>query len=130
MELTFLKSKLHRATVTHSRPDYDGSCAIDAQLLEAVGLTEYEQIDLYNISNGERLTTYAITAPAGSGTISVNGAAAHKARPGDLLIIAAYCRLSPAEVKTHRPTVVRLDAANRPTTRPAAASSMRVAGAN
>ena len=114
MELTFLKSKLHRATVTHSELDYEGSCAIDSRLLDLVGLSEYEQIDVYNITNGERLTTYAIVAPADSGIISLRGAAAHKASPGDLVIIAAYCRLTPAEAQVHQPRIVTLGADNRP----------------
>ena len=114
MELNFLKSKLHRATVTHSELDYEGSCAIDAELLKLCNLHEYEQIDIYNITNGERLTTYAIIAPPGSGIISINGAAAHKASPGDLVIIAAYCQLSVEEAKTHKPVVITLDKNNKP----------------
>ncbi len=113
MELTFLKAKLHRATVTHSEPDYDGSCAIDTVLLETSGIHEYEQIDVYNISNGKRLTTYAIKAPPSSGVISMNGAAAHCATPGDLVIVAAYCRLTAEETKNHHPVLVYLDAQNR-----------------
>ena len=90
MNLTMLKAKLHRACVTHAELDYDGSCAIDSKLLDAAGILEFEQINIYNIANGERFTTYAIRAEAGSGIISVNGAAAHKARVGDRVIIAAY----------------------------------------
>ncbi|HAQ49995.1 MAG TPA: aspartate 1-decarboxylase, partial [Gammaproteobacteria bacterium] len=89
MQLTLLKAKLHRACVTHSELDYDGSCAIDNALLLAAGIFEYEQIAIYNITNGERFITYAIRAEAGSKIISVNGAAAHKASPGDRLIICA-----------------------------------------
>src|SRR5438445_8864866 len=88
MQLTLLKAKLHRACVTHAELDYDGSCAIDSKLLDAAGILEFEQINIYNIANGERFTTYAIKAEAGSGIISVNGAAAHKARVGDRVIIA------------------------------------------
>lgn len=113
MELTFLKSKLHAARVTRTEPEYDGSCAVDAALLRAADLAEYEQVDLYNIDNGERLTTYLIAATPGSGIVSVNGAAAHKAAPGDRLIIAAYCRLTPAEARAHRPRLLYLDANNR-----------------
>jgi len=112
MKLTFLRARLHRACVTHVEPDYDGSCAIDGELLNAAGISEYEQIDLYNITNGERLTTYAISAQPGSRIISVNGAAAHKADPGDRLIIAAYANLEPEEVMNFKPTLVYLDADN------------------
>ena len=87
MYLTVLKAKLHRARVTHSEGEYEGSCAIDGRLLEAAGIREYEQIQIYNLANGERFTTYAIRAEAGSRVVSVNGAAAHKARPGDRVII-------------------------------------------
>lgn len=113
MELTFLKAKIHRAIVSHSEPDYDGSCAIDSHLLDLAGIAEYEQVDLYNISNGERLTTYAIAAARDSGIISVNGAAAHKAKPGDAIIIAAYCRLTPGEAKIHKPVLLYPDKNNR-----------------
>ena len=85
-----LKSKLHRVTVTHSELEYEGSCAIDIELLESANINEYEQIDIYNITNGERFTTYAISAEKNSGIIAINGAAAHKANPGDMLIIATY----------------------------------------
>ena len=89
MYCTMLKAKLHRATVTHSELEYEGSCAIDGKLLEASGIREYEQIEIYNITNGERFTTYAIRAEDHSGIISINGAAAHKANPGDMVIICA-----------------------------------------
>lgn len=102
---TFLKAKLHRVTVTHAELHYEGSCAIDADLLDASGIREYEMIQIYNINNGERFTTYAIRAEAGSGVISVNGAAAHKAQKGDLLIIAAYVQLDNTEVDSHQPTL-------------------------
>ena len=88
-----LKSKLHRVTVTHAELHYEGSCAIDENLLDAADIKEYQQIDIYNVNNGERFTTYAISAERGSGIISVNGAAARKASPGDLLIIATYAIL-------------------------------------
>ena len=113
MKLTFLRARLHQAEVTHVEPDYDGSCAIDGELLEAAGISEYEQIDLYNITNGERLTTYAIQARHGSRIISVNGAAAHKASPGDRIIIAAYAQLEPEEVADFKPVLVYLGAGNR-----------------
>ncbi len=113
MHLTLLKAKLHHARVTHAELEYEGSCAIDARLLDAAGIREYEKIHIYNMGNGERFSTYAIRAEADSGVISVNGAAAHKARPGDRLIICAYAVLSQQEALAHRPTLVYLDAANR-----------------
>ncbi len=113
MKLTFLRARLHRAEVTRVEPDYDGSCAIDGELLETAGIGEYERIDLYNISNGERLTTYAIQADRGSRVISVNGAAARKAAPGDRIIIAAYAQLEPEEVAGFKPVLVYLGEGNR-----------------
>jgi aspartate 1-decarboxylase len=108
-----LKSKLHRATVTHSELHYEGSCAIDEALLEAADIHEYEQIQIYNITNGERFTTYAIRAARGSGVISVNGAAAHKADPGDLVIIATYAVYNELELARYAPELVYVDAENR-----------------
>ena len=108
-----LKCKLHRVTVTHSELDYEGSCAIDTQLMAAAGILEYEQIEIYNITNGERFSTYAIKAEPDSGIISINGAAAHKAAPGDLIIIAAYALLNEQELKTFKPTLVYVDAQNK-----------------
>jgi aspartate 1-decarboxylase len=113
MHITLLKSKLHHARVTHSELEYEGSCAIDSRLLEAADIHEYEQIQIYNLDNGERFTTYAIRAQGGSGTISVNGAAAHKARPGDRVIICTYAVLSQEEAAAFEPTLVYLDADNR-----------------
>lgn len=113
MLLTLLKCKLHRACVTHAELDYEGSCAIDSDLLERAGIREYEQIQIYNVTNGERFTTYAIRAQAGSRLISVNGAAAHKARPGDRVIICAFATLSEAELASFKPTLVYLDEHNR-----------------
>lgn len=112
MQLTLLKTKLHRACVTHSELEYEGSCAIDSNLLEAAGIHEYEQIQIYNVANGERFTTYAIRAEAGSKIISVNGAAAHKASPGDRIIICAYTGMDEAEVATFKPTLVYLNENN------------------
>jgi aspartate 1-decarboxylase len=112
MQLTLLKAKLHKAHVTHSELEYEGSCAIDSTLLQAAGIHEYEQIHIYNINNGERFITYAIQAEAGSGIISVNGAAAHKANPGDRVIICAYARLAQNEAVNFRPKLVYLDAHN------------------
>ncbi|QTR49850.1 aspartate 1-decarboxylase [Candidatus Thiothrix anitrata] len=113
MELTLLKSKLHRVAVTHAELDYEGSCAIDDELLLAGNIREYEQLHIYNITNGERFSTYAIRAEAGSGIISINGAAAHKARAGDLLIICTYANFSEAEVDAHQPQLVYFDGKNR-----------------
>ena len=87
MQCTLLKCKLHRACVTHAELDYEGSCAIDQHLMEMAGIREYEQLHIYNITNGERFTTYAISAERGSRIISINGAAAHKAKPRDRIII-------------------------------------------
>lgn len=113
MLLTLLKAKLHRACVTHAERDYEGSCAIDEDLLDASGILEYEQIQVYNVTNGNRFTTYVIRAERGSRVISVNGAAAHKAQPGDRIIICAYAQLDAAEAAAHRPRLVYLDEHNR-----------------
>lgn len=112
MQLTLLKTKLHRACVTHSELEYEGSCAIDSNLLDAAGIHEYEQIHIYNVSNGERFSTYAIRAEAGSNIISVNGAAAHKASPDDRIIICAYTVLDEEEVAEFKPTLVYLNENN------------------
>jgi aspartate 1-decarboxylase len=108
-----LKSKLHRATVTHSELNYEGSCAIDETLLDAANIHEYEQIQIYNVTNGERFTTYAIRAARDSGIISVNGAAAHKANPGDLVIIATYAVYNELELARYAPELVYVGADNR-----------------
>jgi len=113
MQLTVLKCKLHRACVTHSELDYEGSCAIDVDLMKLAGIHEYEQIQIYNVTNGERFTTYAIQAEGGSRVISVNGAAAHKAAPGDRVIICAYAMLDAEEMKQFKPSLVYLDETNR-----------------
>ena len=112
MQRTMLKSKLHRVTCTASELQYEGSCAIDQDLLDAADIREFQQIEIYNVNNGERFSTYAIAAQRGSGTISVNGAAAHKARRGDLLIIASYATYTEAELKKHEPDLVYVDANN------------------
>lgn len=109
---TLLNAKIHRVTTTHAELDYEGSCAIDGQLLDAAGIGEYEQIHIYNINNGERFVTYAIRAEDKSGIISVNGAAAHKARPGDLLIICTYAQFDAQSAQQHKPSLVYVDAAN------------------
>ena len=113
MQITLLKSKLHHANVTHSELEYEGSCAIDGALLAAANIQEYEQIQIYNLANGKRFTTYAIRAEDNSGIISVNGAAAHKASPGDRIIICTYAILSQQEAAIYEPTLVYLDSENR-----------------
>ena len=113
MQRTMLKSKIHRATVTHSELGYEGSCGIDESLMEAADIHEYQQIDIYNISNGERFTTYAIRAARSSGIISVNGAAARRAAPGDLVIIASYAVYNEVELQRHKPQLVYVDSRNR-----------------
>ena len=113
MQRTMLKSKLHRVRVTHSELHYEGSCAIDQHLLDAADIHEYQQIDIYNVTNGERFTTYAIRAQRGSGIVSVNGAAAHKADPDDILIIATYAMYSELELQKFHPLLVYVDEFNR-----------------
>ena len=113
MQRIMLKAKLHRVRVTQSELHYEGSCAIDDDLLDAADIKEYQQIDIYNVTNGERFTTYAIRAQRGSGTISVNGAAADKANPGDILIIATYAMYSELELQKFQPQLVYVDEHNR-----------------
>ena len=115
MQLTLLKGKLHRACVTHADVDYEGSCAIDKALMELAGIVPIEQIQIYNVTNGQRFTTYAIEAEAGSRIISVNGAAAHKAAPGDRVIVCAYAQLDATEVAVFKPSLVYLNEQNRVT---------------
>jgi L-aspartate-alpha-decarboxylase len=111
--LTMLKSKLHRATVTQADMHYEGSITVDPQLLEASGILPYEQVDVLNINNGQRFTTYTITGTPGAGEICVNGAAARLVQPGDLVIICAYIRMEAEAAKQHKPTVILLDEQNR-----------------
>ena len=113
MRRIMMKSKLHRVYVTHSEPDYEGSVAIDGKLLDAADIREYERIEVYNLKNGERFSTYAIRAEDGSGVISVNGAAAHKADPGDIVIICAYAEYEERELVNFKPRLVYVDANNR-----------------
>src|SRR3546814_6510910 len=113
MQLRILKCKLHRACVTHAELDYEVSCAIDSKLLELANILEYEQIQNYNVTNGQRFTTYAIRAEAGSGIISVNGAAAHRAGVGDRVIICAYAQMEAAVAHVHKPHLVYPDEKNR-----------------
>ena len=113
MQRTMLKSKLHRVTATHSELHYEGSCAIDEDLLDAANIREYEQIEIWNINNGERFTTYALRAERGSGVISVNGSAARKAAPGDLMIIATFAVYNEVELAKHSPDLIYVDSQNR-----------------
>lgn len=106
MQTTLLKAKMHRVCVTHSELNYEGSCAIDSKVLDFSGIREYEQIHIYNINNGERFTTYAISAQEGSGIFSVNGAAAHLVNCGDLIIICAYVVLDKHELAKFKPKMV------------------------
>ncbi len=112
MRLTLLKSKLHRATVTHAELAYEGSCAIDRELMHAANILPFEQLHIYNVTNGERFTTYAIVAPAGSKTIGINGAAAHKANVDDILIICTYAEFETNEAALFQPDLVYLKANN------------------
>lgn len=113
MILTMMKAKLHRATVTGCDINYEGSISVDAALLEAVGILPNEQVDVLDITNGERFTTYAIPAAAGSGIIGINGAAARLVHKGDLVIVVAFAQMDEAEAKSHKPCVLQLDANNR-----------------
>ncbi len=112
MLISLLKSKIHRATVTHCNLNYEGSIGIDKKLMGEVGLVPYEQVDVLNINNGERFTTYVIEEKAGSGIISIRGAAARLAEIGDLVIICSYCQLIPSEAKKFKPIVKKVDAKN------------------
>lgn len=112
MQRMMLKSKIHRVTTTHSELHYEGSCAIDQNLLDASDIKEYQQIDIYNVNNGARFTTYAISAQRGSGIISVNGAAARQAAPGDILIIASYAAYNEIELNNYQPDLVYVDDKN------------------
>jgi aspartate 1-decarboxylase len=110
-----LKSKIHRATVTHCELHYEGSCAIDEDLLDASDIRENEQIHVWNIANGERFITYAIRAERGSGIVSLNGSAARRASVGDLVIIAAFGMVADSQTEPHVPRLVFVDASNRQT---------------
>ncbi|KAF1702165.1 MULTISPECIES: aspartate 1-decarboxylase [Pseudoxanthomonas] len=113
MHLTLLKAKIHRATVTHSELNYEGSVAIDGLLLDATGIREFEQVHVWDVTNGSRFTTYAIRADEGSGIISLNGGAARHVQVGDLVIIAAFAQLDANEAATFKPDLVYVDAGNR-----------------
>jgi len=114
MELTFLGSKLHRACVTQTEVEYDGSCAIDVELMALANIYAHQQIDIYNLRSGDRFTTYAIAAAAGSRTVALNGAAALRGIVGDRIIICTYVRLLESEAAAHQPLLVYLDEHNQP----------------
>jgi aspartate 1-decarboxylase len=113
MRTLYLKSKIHRARVTHSDIDYEGSLGLDSELMAAAGMREYERVEVYNVTNGERLATYLIKEEAGSEKIGVYGAAAHKIKKDDIIIITSYGCLEEIEVSSHHPRIVLLDENNR-----------------
>ena len=108
-----LRAKVHRATVTETNVNYEGSLTLDENLMRQAGMLPYERIDVYNADSGTRFSTYLIAGKAGSGVVCVNGAAAHLARPGERVIIASYATLTQEEIASHRPTVVLVDGSNR-----------------
>ena len=110
---SMLKSKVHRATVTHADVDYEGSLTLDALLLQAANILPYEEVHVWNVTRGTRLRTYAMVGEAGSGIVCVNGAAAHLARPGDLVIVATFTQMDDGAAREHRPIVVLVDEHNR-----------------
>jgi aspartate 1-decarboxylase len=113
MELTMLKGKIHRATVTQAELDYVGSITVDTALLRAAGILEYEKVQIVDINNGERFETYTIAGEENSGVICLNGAAARCVQKGDKIIIMAYCAMTPDEAAEHKPTVVFVDEDNK-----------------
>lgn len=113
MEITMLKGKIHRATVTQAELDYVGSITIDTALMKAAGIYEYEKVQIVDVNNGERFETYTIAGEENSGVICLNGAAARCVQKGDKIIIMAYCNMSNEEVKNHKPTVVFVDDDNK-----------------
>lgn len=116
MQRTLLKSKIHRATVTDAQLHYEGSVTIDTDLMQAADIVEHEQVHIFDVNNGNRLITYAIPGEAGSGTICINGAAAHLVDPGDLIIICCFAQYDAQELVGHRPKVVHVDDENRQVT--------------
>ena len=112
MLLTMMKAKLHRGTVTQADREYEGSIAIDKDLLEEAGILPHEQVDVLNITNGVRFTTYAIEAPRGSRVVGVNGAAARLVQKGDKVIVVTYCQIEAEQARNYNPTVVLLDEGN------------------
>jgi len=117
MQRILLKSKIHRVRVTEANLDYEGSCTIDRDLLQAADILPYEQIKIYNVHNGARFDTYAMAGPRGTGVICLNGAAARMGAKGDLIIITSYANYDDSEVSGHQPKIILVDADNKPTTR-------------
>ena len=113
MRRRMFASKIHRATITVADVDYEGSVTIDADLLDTAGILEWEEVHIWDVTNGARLATYAIAGPRGSGVIGINGAAAHLIQPGDLVILATFVELDDAEAREHQPTAVFVDDQNR-----------------
>ena len=113
MRRTMLGGKIHRATVTEADLDYEGSITVDTDLLDAAGILPHEAVDIWDVTNGARLTTYALAGPRGSGVVCVNGAAAHLVHAGDLVIIAAFVQMTDAEAREWEPRIVFVDAENR-----------------
>ncbi len=113
MLLTLMKGKLHRATITEADLDYEGSIKIDSALLKAADILPHERVEVYNVTNGQRFATYAIKGEAGSGVIGTNGAAAHLAKPGDIVIICTYAQMEEQAARNYKPTVILLDEHNR-----------------
>jgi len=111
--LSLLKSKIHRATVTEADLHYIGSITIDEELMESANICEYEKVQVLNITNGNRLDTYAIKGAKGSGSIKINGAAAHHMHVDDLVIIVSYCDLDQNEIEDHNPTIVHVNSENK-----------------
>ncbi len=114
MKRIMFKSKIHRATVTGADLNYEGSITVDSELLKLADIYPYEKVDIYNVTNGERFSTYVIPGEPGSGEICLNGAAARKVQKGDVVIIVSYCELTEEEIKEFSPTVVLVDEENRP----------------
>lgn len=123
MQRIMLQSKIHRATVTDANLHYEGSITVDESLMEKANLIPFEQVHIYNVSNGERFETYVIRGPRNSGTICLNGAAARRVAKGDLIIIASYAMMDAEEARHHNPRLVYVDAQNRPITKMAVVSS-------
>ncbi|HEU5003596.1 MAG TPA: aspartate 1-decarboxylase [Actinomycetota bacterium] len=116
MKRTLLFGKVHRATITDANVNYEGSLSLDRDLMDAAGMLPYEQVSVWDVDNGARLTTYLIEGPRGSGAVVVNGAAARLVATGDKVILAVYAEMDEAEAAAHQPRVVLVDAANRPIT--------------
>jgi aspartate 1-decarboxylase len=114
MKLRIFKSKIHRATVTHADLEYEGSVTIDQNLMDRANILPHEEVHIWNVTRGTRLSTYALKGPRGSGAICINGAAAHLNQPGDLVILATFAEMTPEEARTFEPTVVRVDGHNHP----------------